>query len=63
MYVYVLSPCSDRIDLINSIANLKSDNKRLQENNKALQIQMDNSDEHLKEMQTNNEQLEQQIKE
>ena len=59
----VLVSCSDRIDLINSIADLKLDNKRLQEKNKALQVQMENSEEHLKEIQTENQQLKQQIKE
>ena len=61
--MYVLSSCSDRIDLINSIADLKLDNKRLQEMNRALQVQMEGSEEHLREIQTENQQLKQQIKE
>ena len=55
--------CSDRIDLINSIADLKLDNKRLQEMNRALQVQMEGSEEHLREIQTENQQLKQDIKE
>ena len=55
--------CSDRIDLINSIADLKLGNKRLQEMNRALQVQMEGSEEHLRELQTENQQLKQDIKE
>ena len=54
---------SERIDLINSLADLKLDNKRLQEMNKALQLQMEHSEENLKEIQSENKELKQQIKE
>ncbi|MCG8626433.1 MAG: hypothetical protein MJE68_31095 [Proteobacteria bacterium] len=49
--------------MINSIADLKLDNKRLQEMNRALQVQMEGSEEHLRELQTENQQLKQDIKE
>ena len=55
--------CSERIDLINSVADLKLDNQRLQEMNKALQLQMEHSEENLKEIQAENKVLNQQIKE
>ena len=61
MHVHVL--CSDRIELINSVADLKLDNKRLQERNKELQLQMEHSDENLKDIQTENRKLKQHIKE
>ena len=54
---------SDRIDLINSVADLKLDNKRLQDMNKALQLQMEHSEENLKEIQTENKELKCQIRE
>jgi hypothetical protein len=49
--------------LINSVADLRLDNKRLQEMNRALQVQMEGSEENLREIQTENQQLKQEIKE
>ena len=63
VYVHVHVLCSDRIELINSVADLKLDNKRLQERNKELQLQMEHSDENLKDIQTENRKLKQHIKE
>ena len=59
---FCLFPFSERIDLINSVADLKLDNKRLQDMNKALQLQMERSEENLKEIQAENEGLKQRIK-
>ena len=44
------------------MADLKLDNKRLQDMNKALQLQMERSEENLKEIQAENEGLKQRIK-
>lgn len=62
VHLFLLS-CSDHIDLINSVADLKLDNKRLQDMNKALQLQMEHSEENLKEIQTENKELKCQIRE
>lgn len=52
----------DRIELISSVADLKLENKRLQERNQQLQIQMEGSEENLKDIQTQNEKLKHDIK-
>ena len=66
----VLPACSDtecsldrdRVELMNSVADLRLDNKRLQERNQELQLQMENSDEHFKGIQRENEQLQGRLK-
>lgn len=52
----------DRVELMNSVADLRLDNKRLQERNQELQLQMENSDEHFKGIQRENEQLQGRLK-
>jgi len=46
-----------------SVADLKLQNRRLHERNNALQIQMENSEENLKEIQAQNNELRHNIKE
>ncbi len=47
---------------MNSVADLRLENKRLSERNTSLQVQMDGSEENLKQLQSQNEALKQDIK-
>ncbi len=60
LYTYPYS--SDRLELMNSVADLRLENKRLSERNTALQVQMEGSEENLKQLQSQNETLKQDIK-
>lgn len=62
MYRFILFMHRDKIELMNSVADLKLENKRLAERNQSLKVQMEGSEENLKELQAQNEKLKKDIK-
>ena len=60
MYVCVIKwfwpTHSDKLELLNTVADLRLENERLNERNRALVVQMEGSEENLKELQLRNRQ-------